>query len=88
MKVLADAVEPVKGYEREQTQKYTQFTPLNRMVDSTYPESAVGRNFASLTDALLSGKASPRDKAALRNILTAWRDNDARLQPVLRNLSC
>ena len=87
VKVLADAVEPVKGYEREQTQKYTQFTPLNRMVDSTYPESAVGRNFASLTDALLSGKASPRDKAALRNILTAWRDNDARLQPVLQNTS-
>ncbi len=87
VKVLADAVEPVKGYEREQTQKYTQFTPLNRMVDSTYPESAVGRNFASLTDALLSGKASPGDKAALRNILTAWRDNDARLQPVLQNTS-
>ena len=87
VKVLADAVEPVKGYEREETQKYTQFTPLNRMVDSTHPESAVGRNFANLINTLLSGKASPADKAALRNILLAWRDNDAHLQSVLQSTS-
>jgi hexosaminidase len=84
VKVLADAVEPVKGYEREQTQKYTQFTPLNRLVDSTHPESQVGRTFADLTDALLSGKATATDKAQLRSILIAWRDNDARLQPVFQ----
>jgi hexosaminidase len=75
----------VKGYEREQTQKYTQFTPLNRLVDSTHPESQVGRTFADLTNSLLAGKATAADKAQLRSILVAWRDNDARLEPVFQS---
>ncbi|HLH09575.1 MAG TPA: family 20 glycosylhydrolase [Terriglobales bacterium] len=85
VKILADAVEPVKGYERERTQKYTQFTPLNRLIDSTYPESQVGHTLTLLTDTVITGQASAADKAQIRSIFTAWRDNDARLQPVLQN---
>ena len=77
---LATVVEPVKGYKREETNKYLQQTPLNRMVDAVPPESDVAREFNAL-----AGRAK-RDKAAraqLRQTLEKWRDNDTRLHGVL-----
>jgi len=77
---LASVVEPVKGYKREETNKYMQPTPLNRMVDAVPPESDVARDFNAL-----AGRAK-RDKAArtqLREMLEKWRDNDAQLRPIL-----
>jgi hexosaminidase len=77
---LASVVEPVKGYKREETNKYLQPTPLNRMVDAVPPESDVAREFNAL-----AGRAK-RDKAAraqLRDRLEKWRDNDVQLRPML-----
>ena len=43
---LADVVEPVKGYARVSSgPKYTQETPLNRLVDAAEPESMRARDF-------------------------------------------
>ena len=49
LKVLADVVEPVKDYTREETatEPATSATPLNRVVDAVRPESATARQFAS-----------------------------------------
>jgi hexosaminidase len=80
LETLASVVEPVKGYKREETNKYLQPTPLNRMVDAVPPESDVAREFNAL-----AGRAK-RDKAAraqLREWLEKWRDNDAQLRPML-----
>jgi hexosaminidase len=58
--------------------------PLNRLVDAAYPESETARQFATLVQAFLQGGA--KDQAAeaqIRSWLTLWRDNDAKLHPLL-----
>ncbi len=72
VKTLADICEPVKEYVRARTRKYTQQTPLNRMVDTVRPESDTARHFNAL---------SRKDQ---RTWLIKWRDNDANLQPILQ----
>jgi len=86
LKTLADVVEPVKGYTREETATFpaTSLTPLNRLVDTVPPESDAARTFNAQVDSLLSAP-TPADIAALRSTLTAWRDNDAKLQPLLQS---
>jgi hexosaminidase len=75
LRVLADIVEPVKLYTRGATREYTQFSPLNRLVDTVYPESDAGREFRNAVAA--------RDWTVVRSMLAAWRDNDARVRPTL-----
>jgi hexosaminidase len=77
---LAAVVEPVKGYKREETNKYMQQTPLNRLVDAVPPESDLAREFNDLAS---RAKHDPAARPQLRRWLTEWRDNDAALQPML-----
>jgi hexosaminidase len=85
LRVLADVVEPVKDYTREETAPAvpTSATPLNRLVDAVRPESTTARHFTELVDALLAGQASPETKAEMIALLHQWRDNQTNLQPVL-----
>ena len=50
LKVLADVLEPVKNYTREETatEPATSAKPLNRVVDAVRPESATARQFAAV----------------------------------------
>jgi hexosaminidase len=87
LRTLADVVEPVKDYDREETTtaQPTSATPLNRLVDAVPPESTVGRHFGELVDKFLV--ASCHDDAAaarLRSQFTLWRDNDAKLQMLVQ----
>jgi hexosaminidase len=75
LRTLADVVEPVKGYARVSGRKYTQQTPLNRLVDAAEPESKRARDFAALVDRM--------DRSQIREWLIRWRDNDAKLEPML-----
>ncbi|HZT28746.1 MAG TPA: family 20 glycosylhydrolase [Bryobacteraceae bacterium] len=79
VRVLAEVVEPIKNYGRGQARKYTQQTPLNRLVDTAQPASDRAREFSELVERL------PASEADVRRWLMLWRDNDARLQPLLRN---
>src|SRR5258706_997370 len=57
LQVLADVVEPVKGYSRysaDPAKHPTSETVLNRLVDASPPESEVARRFARLVNALAS----------------------------------
>lgn len=72
LEVLAGVLEPVKGYARGRARRYTQQTPLNRLVDAARPESDAAREFAGLAD-----------RTRMRAWLTVWRDNHARLAPTL-----
>ena len=87
LKVLADVVEPVKDYTREElaATQPTSFTPLNRLVDAVHPESETGRQFSAMVQQAVAGKATPAMYAQMRAELTQWRDNDARLEPLLRS---
>jgi len=84
LKVLADVLEPVKDYTREQTatEPATSAKPLNRVVDAVRPESATARQFADSVNALVAGRARPGTEARVRSLLNRWRDNQLELQPL------
>ncbi len=77
LRTLDDLLEPVKEYSRGETREYTSFTPLNRLVDATRPESDAAREFAGLV------ANWGIHKEEIRKRLTLWRDNKARLLPLL-----
>jgi hexosaminidase len=86
LRVLADVVEPVKDYNRWDDAKgpIDFHAPLTRMIDAVYPESEVARQFAASVQTYI--KSGYKDQAAegqIRAWLTTWRDNDARLRPLL-----
>jgi hexosaminidase len=83
LKVLAAVVQPPEGYTREELKEYHTFTPLNRLVDAVPPESDTARKFNDLAKLIAAGKASPLQWQEARKWLVLWRDNDARLQPLL-----
>jgi hexosaminidase len=83
LRVLADVVQPPKGYERGNLRNFGDFTPLNRLDDAVPPESETARVFDSITQRIAAGKATPEDWQQAQQWLVLWRDNDARLQPLL-----
>ncbi len=83
LKVLADVVEPVKGYERGRIRPYTSQTPLNRLVDAVRPESDIARQFSHLVDDLLAHRISDENKGILMRFLKSWSENDVKLQPMI-----
>jgi len=85
LRTLADLVEPVKDYTREQTApaQPTSATPMNRVVDAVPLESDAGRHFGELVDQYLASSCHDAALAdRLRAQLSRWRDNDAQLQPL------
>jgi hexosaminidase len=83
LRVLADVLEPVKGYARPHTRHYETSTPLNRLVDAVRPESDAARIFSGRVQRFLSKSASPDDLIEMQKSLTLWRDNDQQLAPAL-----
>jgi len=82
---LAQALEPVKDYTREEnaTVEPTSQTPMNRVVDAVHLESEPSRRFSVKVDEFLASSCRDVAKAAeLRSQLTKWAANDARLQPL------
>jgi hexosaminidase len=82
--VLASVVQPPLGYQRESLKQYDWHSPLNHLVDAVPPESDAARNFSNLVAAIVAGTASPEQWQQARHQLTAWRDNDQKLQPSLK----
>jgi hexosaminidase len=88
LRTLADVLEPVKDYTREQTAPAvpTSSTPLNRVVDAVSLESDAGRRFGELVDQFVASAChDPAVETRLRAQLTTWRDNDALLQPLAQH---
>jgi hexosaminidase len=87
LRTLADVVEPVKDYTREASApaQPTSATPLNRLVDAIPLESDVGRRFSEQVDKFVSSACRDADAAVqLRAQFATWRDNDARLRPLMQ----
>jgi len=87
LKTLADVVEPVKGYAREQLAKTepTAQTPLNRVIDAARPESARARQFDQLVNEFLAGKIRPGMEIQIRATLNKWKDNEVQLEAAAQN---
>jgi hexosaminidase len=83
LRVLASVVEPPKGYARGEMRDYTSLTPLNHLVDAISPESDTARIFREICKRIASGSATPQDWQQAHELLVLWRDNDAKLAPVL-----
>jgi hexosaminidase len=83
LEVLASAVQPPKGYDRESLKEYGTGSALNRLVDAVPPESEPAREFNELAQAIADGKATDAQLKQARTWLTLWRDNDAKLEPSL-----
>jgi hexosaminidase len=82
LKVLAEAVEPLKGYKRHDQAEYTSLSPFTRFVDACAPESLPARSFRSLVDRFLAGR-DPSLGAELKDRMSAWKDNHALVLRVL-----
>jgi hexosaminidase len=85
LKNLADVLEPVKDYTREETAPApaSSKSPLIHVVDAVRLESRTAREFSEAVDKFVVNGC--RDDAAagrLRAQLTVWRDNDAKLEPL------
>jgi hexosaminidase len=86
LQVLADVVEPVKDYHRWDDSKgpIDFHAPLTRMIDAVYPESETAREFSTVVQQFVQSGYKDRAAAAkIRSSLTLWRDNDAKLRPLL-----
>ncbi len=82
LRMLADVVEPVKDYTREETapETPTSLVPLDRLIDAAHPESILARNFSEMVDALIAGRADTATKQTVRNLLLRWQDNQGKLE--------
>jgi hexosaminidase len=67
LRTLAELVTPVGLGGRSRARKYTQQTPLNRLVDAARPESVTARRFAA--------SIAASDWPAVRALLLAWKNN-------------
>jgi hexosaminidase len=86
LRTLADVVEPVKDYTRMNSLKtaWDFRGPLNRLVDIARPESDQARRFRDVVQTYIgSGYKDQTSEREIRTRLAAWRDNDARLHPLL-----
>lgn len=86
LRTLAEVVEPVKDYARMEGLKtpWDFRAPLDRLVDGASPESDTARRFSNLVQAYIqSGYKDQAIEAQIRTQLTTWRDNDAKLHPLL-----
>jgi len=86
LETLADVVEPVKDYTRMDSLKtvWDFRAPLNRLVDFVPPESDEGRLFQEWVQTYIrSGYKDQASAEHIRSSLMEWRNNDAKLQPVL-----
>ncbi len=85
LRMLADVVEPVKDYGREKLAPVepTSLTPMNRLVDAVPLESDPARRFSDAVDKFIASSCHDAAlEASLRAQFIAWRDNDAKLQPL------
>jgi hexosaminidase len=90
LRVLADVVEPVKGYSRWKDEQgpINFHAPLTRMIDAVDPESDTARQFAILVHTFLqSGGKDQTSEAQIRTWLMKWRDNDSNLHLLLTQSS-
>ncbi|HET8824785.1 MAG TPA: beta-N-acetylhexosaminidase, partial [Terriglobales bacterium] len=86
LRTLAEVVEPVKDYARMSavTGNWDFRAPLNRLVDAANPESEKARKFRNLVQRYIDSKYQDHEaEQSIRALLTSWRDNDAKLEPLL-----
>jgi hexosaminidase len=83
LETLASVVAPLEFYGRHGSRQYTQFTPLNRLVDAVPCESDTARALLEVVERLVDSPGCQSDSQTLEAWLMEWRDNHAMLKPAL-----
>ncbi len=81
--VFADLIQPPILTIRKEARIYYSDTPLNRLVDVIRPESETARRFSLLVDSRLAFPSEESGSDKIRELLTEWTANHARLQAIL-----
>ena len=79
LRVLADALQPLGIEDREKTQRYSQSTQLNRLVDAARGENVAARRL----ETRIAGWQRGQDSQPIRSVLNAWRHQQVQLLEVL-----
>jgi hexosaminidase len=86
LRTLVDVLEEVKYYQRLSAEMQKPLQPsLVSLADAARPESRPARVFSTLVDGYLADPNRQKNASELRAQLVAWRDNQARLTPLLAN---
>lgn len=84
LKSLLELVEPVKFLGRYKLRKYTQQTPMTRLVDAARPDSAVARNFNKQVEVFLADAPNfGINREQLNRTLDDWAKISQSLPPML-----
>jgi hexosaminidase len=83
---FSSLLEPVKGYSRD-ADHYQTFTPLNRLVDATAPESDESREFNEAVHRFLAGPRMKADVDPLQQKLADWLEVAREVRPALQENS-
>ncbi|HKW17993.1 MAG TPA: family 20 glycosylhydrolase [Terriglobales bacterium] len=86
LRTLAAVVEPTKDYSRMDSIKgvWDFRAPMNRLVDDANPESETARKFRNLVQRYIESKFQDHEaEASIREFLTTWSENGAKLEPIL-----
>ncbi|WP_221030161.1 beta-N-acetylhexosaminidase [Actomonas aquatica] len=76
--LLADLVEPLKIYQRNADDSYTQFSPYTLLPDLAIADAPGARAFKRLVQLYHNNPANDSLQKALIDVLTQWRDNHAK----------
>jgi hexosaminidase len=87
LRTLAAVVEPAKDYSRMENIKgnWDFRAPFNRLVDDANPESETARKFRNLVQRYIESNFEDQEaEISIREFLTSWSENDAKLEPILQ----
>jgi hexosaminidase len=83
MVTLANALEPVKEYERGQTHEFDIDMPLNQFIDALSPESDAARRSNRLAERVVANPSDFETRRELRRVFERWSENDPHIQPYI-----
>lgn len=81
---LANAVEPIEGYRRHGSQRYTTFHPLSRFVDIALPDAPDIISFRLLLKDYMKTKSADSYNQ-LQEQLNIWQQNHAKIESQIKN---
>jgi len=82
--ILANAVEPLEGYRRHGSQRYTTYHPLSRFVDIAVPDAPDIISFRILLKEYLDNQ-SEDNYDTLQTTLLTWKNNHFLIEDDIKN---
>ena len=84
LKILVDAVEPVKIYRRHGMKPFSTFAPFTRLADIAITDNKHARDFNNLVNNYVESN-NQEIGYKIKDQLMIWKDNDELLNPIVLN---